>query len=519
MTKPPHAARRADATLRKARAHASDAKVGNARHLSRKTGVRLWVKITAWVVCVAVVAVLGFAGYWYFRLQSNLNTAPLSASGRDKGAHNDATDRLQILIMGTDTRDGKNKAYGTSDQSSGYGNSDVMMLLDISADNQRVSMVSFPRDLVVSIPKCTDPKTKQVKAPRPDAQINSAMSEAGPGCTVDTINKLTGLEIDHFMMADFNAVKELSNQVGGVEVCVNAPIDDPDSRLKLPAGKSLVQGDQALAFLRNRHGVGDGSDITRIKSQQQFLASLARKVRSDGTLTNVPKLLGIADTVTKNLTVDEGLANPQTLITIAQRLEKVDLAKVAFVTVPWEPSVINPTAWVQPKEPDAGQLFKAMREGVDLTNPNPPKATPKPSATPSSTASGTPSATQKPAPGVDQSTAPVTVANASGIEGRSEELNTFLLGKGFLVQAAVPVETTAKTVVYYSSAYRGAAVNVATALGIPQAQLKPSADILGVQVSVGTDFSTGTAYQVVQLPKDIVGQTAADQTCQTAFTG
>jgi len=503
---------------RKARAHAADAKVHEARHLTRPSGAPLWVKITAWVVSVALIAVLGFAGYWYFRLQGNLNTAPLTASGRDKGSLNDATDRLQILIMGTDTRDGKNKAYGTSDQSSGYGNSDVMMLLDISADNQRVSMVSFPRDLVVSIPQCTDPKTKQVKAPRPDAQINSAMSEAGPGCTVDTINKLTGLEIDHFMMADFNAVKELSNEVGGVEVCVNAPIDDPDSRLKLPAGKSLVQGDQALAFLRNRHGVGDGSDITRIKSQQQFLASLARKVRSDGTLTNLPKLLGIADTVTKNLTVDEGLANPQTLITIAQRLQKVDLAKVAFVTVPWEPSVINPTAWVQPKEPDAGQLFKAMREGIDLTNPNAPKPKPKPSATPSSTPSAT--ATKKPAvPAVDQSTAPVTVANATGIEGRSEELNTFLLAKGFLVQAAVPADTSAKTVVYYSSAYRGAAVKVATALGIPQAQLKASADILGVQVAVGTDFTSGTAYQIVQLPKDIVGQTAADQTCATAFSG
>ncbi|MDQ0708693.1 LCP family protein required for cell wall assembly [Arthrobacter woluwensis] len=490
-----------------------------ARHLTRPSGAPLWVKITAWVVSVALIAVLGFAGYWYFRLQGNLNTAPLTASGRDKGGLNDATDRLQILIMGTDTRDGKNKAYGTSDQSSGYGNSDVMMLLDISADNQRVSMVSFPRDLVVSIPQCIDPKTKQVKAPRPNAQINSAMSEAGPGCTVDTINKLTGLEIDHFMMADFNAVKELSNEVGGVEVCVNAPIDDPDSRLKLPAGKSLVQGDQALAFLRNRHGVGDGSDITRIKSQQQFLASLARKVRSDGTLTNIPKLLGIADTVTKNLTVDEGLANPQTLITIAQRLQKVDLAKVAFVTVPWEPSDVNPTAWVQPKEPDAGQLFKAMREGVDLTNPNPPKPKPKPSATPSSTPTPTPTATKKAVPAVDQSTAPVTVANATGIEGRSQELNTFLLAKGFLVQEAVPADTNAKTVVYYSSAYRGAAVNVATALGIPQAQLKPSADILGVQVVVGTDFTTGTAYQVIQLPKDIVGQTAADQTCQTAFSG
>ncbi|MFJ3957799.1 LCP family protein [Arthrobacter sp. NPDC090010] len=516
MTTPHKVKRRADAQPRKARSHASDAKVLGARHLASLNGMPLWAKITAGAMSLILVALLGFAGYWYFRLQGNLSKAPLTASGRSQQAANDATDRLQILIMGTDTRTGKNGAWGSVDQSGGYGNSDVMMLLDISADNQRVSMVSFPRDLVVPIPQCTDPKTKKVWPAQPAAQLNSAMAEAGPGCTVDTISKLVGLQIDHFMLADFNAVTELSKQVGGVEVCVNAPINDPDSGLKLPAGKSLVEGDQALAFLRNRHGVGDGSDITRIKSQQQFLASLARKVRSDGTLTDVPKLLGIADTVTKNLTVDEGLAGPQSLITIAQRLQKVDLSKVAFVTVPWEPSDINPTAWVQAKQPEAGQLFKAMREGVDLTNPN-AKPTATPSATPSATP--TPTSTSKATTGPDQTQAPVTVANGTGVPGRSEALDTFLQAKAFLMQAPITADTTDQTIIYYSSQYQGAAKKVAAALGIPTAQLKPSADILGVQVYVGTDFASGTAYQAVQLPKDIVGQTAADSTCQTAFSG
>ncbi|MDP5226010.1 MULTISPECIES: LCP family protein [Arthrobacter] len=513
MTTPSQVKRRADAQRRKARAHASDSQVPGARHLGLRRGMPLWMKITAGTLSVVLVASLGFAGYWYFRLQGNVSKAPLSASGKEVPVSK-PTDRMQILIMGTDTRAGKNGAWGSVDQSGGYGNSDVMMVMDISADNQRVSVLSIPRDLVVSIPQCTDPKTGKVYPAHDNAQVNSAMSEAGPGCSVDTVSKLLGEQIDHFMLADFNAVTELSKQVGGVEVCVNAAIDDPDSGLKLPAGKSMVEGAQALAFLRNRHGVGDGSDISRIKSQQQFLASMARKVRSDGTLTDVPKLLGIADTVTKNLTVDDGLADPQTLITIAQRLAKVDLSKVAFVTVPWEPAVVNPAAWVQPKEPEASQLFKALRDGVDLTNPNGPK----PSASASPTPTPTPTGTPTPA-GPDQSQAPVTVANGTGVPGRSAELNTFLQAKGFLVQAAIPGDSVDQTIVYYSSQYQGAAKKVAADLGIPLTQLKPSPDILGVQVYVGTDFASGTAYQTVQLPSDIVGQTAAQSTCQTAYTG
>ena len=121
--------------------------------------------------------------------------------------------------------------------------------------------------------------------------INAAMSEAGIGCAVDTVNKLTGLEIDHFMMADFNAVKELSNAVGGVDVCISDAVYDPDSKLRLPKGTSSVQGEQALAFLRTRHAFGDGGDLGRIKAQQGFLSSLTRKIKDDGTLTEPGRML------------------------------------------------------------------------------------------------------------------------------------------------------------------------------------------------------------------------------------
>ena len=206
--------------------------------------------------------------------------------------------------------------------------------------------------------------------------INAAMSEAGIGCAVDTVNKLTGLEIDHFMMADFNAVKELSNTVGGVDVCISDAVYDPDSKLRLPKGTSKVQGEQALAFLRARHAFADGGDLGRIKAQQGFLSSLTRKMKDDGTLSNPGKMLEIADVVTRNLTIDEGMASIPTLLTVGNRLKDIDVGKVAFVAVPTVPAVSDPNR-LQMAEPAASQLFAAMRKDIDLTDPT---ATPSPSA-------------------------------------------------------------------------------------------------------------------------------------------
>ncbi len=484
------------------------------RHVRARRSVPLWVKILGGVVVLGIVSVVAFAGYWTWRLQNNIHEAPLSAGHSTADATNDATDPLQILIIGTDTRSGADSNYGTTADSSGYGNSDVMILLNISADNKVVSMTSFPRDLMVPIPACHDPQTGKDYPAQAVGQINSAMMEAGPGCAVDTVNQLTGLTIDHFMVADFNAVKDLSNEIGGVQVCVNAAIDDPYSGLKLPAGTSTVQGEMALAFLRSRHGVGDGSDLSRIKSQQEFLASLARKVKSDGTLTNVPKLLSIADTITQNLTVDSGLANPQSMITIASRFRSVDLSKVAFVTVPWEPYTGDPNR-VQLKQPDAAALFDALRQNRDLTAPA-ASAT----ASASSSASASPSASAAPttpaAPAYDKAAQPVSVANGTGATGRAGELATFLKGQGFTQTTAFNAAATDTTNVYYGANFADVAKDVAAALGIPSSQVQSADNVNGVQVYVGSDFASGTHY-TPKLPNNVVSQTAAQSTCQTAF--
>ena len=464
-----------------------------------------WVKALTAVVSVLLLGVLAFGGYWAWRLQSNISTSQLSAGGeRTEGAVNDSTDRLQILVLGSDTRSGSNSQYGTADQSSGYGQSDVMMLLDISADNKHVNVVSFPRDLLVDVPACTDSKTNQTYPEQKSAMINSAMAQAGIGCAVDTVNKLTGLEVDHFMMADFNAVKELSNAVGGVEVCVTEAVNDPDSHLNLPAGTSQVQGDQALAFLRTRHAFANGGDLGRIQAQQGFLASLSRKLKSEGTLGNPQKVLTIADTITKNLTVDSGLASVPSLLTIANRLKNIDPANINFITTPTVPSPQDPNRLAL-DEPAASNFFKALRNSPDLSQPAP--AAPETPAAPA-------------APAYDKSLQPVSIANGTGVTGRSKAIAGLLSDAGFTKLTQLPAQAQGQTMVYYSAGFEDVAADVAALFGLPASSIQQVANIQGVQLYAGTDFASGSKPAAPPSSADssgsVVAQTGSDQKCQSA---
>ena len=472
----------------------------------------VWLKIVTGILSLVMIGALAFAGFWFVRLQSNISKAPLNAGGGGTDAPvSDATGRMQILILGSDTRDGLNGEYGTSDDSKGYGKSDVMMLMDISEDNKRVSVISFPRDLLVDIPECKDEKTKQTFPARSGVMINEAMGEAGIGCAVDTVNKLTGLTVDHFMMADFNAVKELSNAVGGVDVCISDAVYDPDSRLRLPKGTSAVQGEMALAFLRTRHAFADGGDLGRIRAQQGFLSSLTRKIKDEGTLSDPGRMLKIADVVTQNLTVDEGLASVPSLLTIGNRLKDIDISKVAFVAVPTTPALVDPNR-LQIAEPAGPQLFSALQRDIDLTDPTAP-TTPAPSETPS--AASTETAT--PLPPYDKAVQPVTVANGSGLPGRSQEIVQALVSGGFTQTGRFEAVAVDQSVVYYGTGFQDVAADVAAQLGIPAAQILPAPAVSGVQVYLGTDFTSGTTYGAkVALPDDIVNQTAGDATCQQA---
>jgi LCP family protein required for cell wall assembly len=504
----------------------------------------LWLKIVAGVLALTLAAGVGVVVFKIVGLRDSITTTPLNLGTGGPGLPVDLSrDPVQILILGTDTRDGTDGKYGSNDSSAGWGKSDVMMLLNLSADRKRVTVVSLPRDLLTTIPSCTDPETEQVYPEQQSAQLNAALSYGGPGCTVAAVNEMTGLEIDHFMMADFNAVKELSTVIGGVDVCVNEPINDSYSKLKLPAGVSSVQGEQALAFLRTRHSFGDGGDRGRIRAQQSFLASMARKIQSEGTLTNVPRLYSIAEAVVSNLTVDEGLAEIPRLLALADRVKSVDLGKVAFVSLPTQASPVDANRLVLDEEP-AQELFKILREDGDVTAPevntagsSDAKSTDKagngstsdagdgtsaPGTDDGGAAAGAttepgnePSAGQD-VPAFDPSVQPVQVVNASGAADRGEELTKQLHALGYLLAtpAAGDAERTT-TQLYYSAGFEQVALSLAEELNVPRANVLVSGDFYGVALSVGKDFASGKQLaKTGGVAGGFKGQTADQVTCQ-----
>lgn len=457
------------------------------------------------LLSLTLVSGLVFAGVQLMRLQSNFDTKPLNiGQGQDEFPADTNKDSMQILVLGTDNRDGQDS-----------NNSDVMMLVNMAADRSHVTVVSFPRDLLVPLPACTDPDSGMQYQAMDLGQLNGALGNGGPGCTVAAINEVTGLNVDHFMMADFNAVEELSNTLGGVEVCVNQPIDDPLSGLNIPAGVSSIQGDQALAFLRTRHGFGNGGDEGRIAAQQSFLASMFRKVQGEGTLNNLPRLYSIAETVTKNLTVDEGLTDIPTLIALAGRLKDVDLGNVAFVTVPVTPYELDPNRLVL-DEAAAQPLFDALVSDQPVTGEAEPEA-PAAEAT-EGTEAPAPEATE---PAVDPAAIPVTFLDGISGEasGRDAELARYLLSEGFTqaIAGGLSQSTTPGTQVFFTPGYDTMAQEVADALNIPSSQVSASAAVSGVVVQVGADFRTGNTMKDSGDLGSLTGQTAAQVTCQSAF--
>ena len=490
----------------------SDSRAANpgGRHLGRRGAAHPVLRAVAVILSLTLVSGLAFVGVQVIRLQNNLDTKPLNlGSGQESAIPVDTnTDPLQILILGTDNREGQDS-----------NNSDVMMLANMSADRSHVTVISFPRDLLVPLPECTDPETGSTYPAMDLGQLNGALGNGGPGCTVAAINELTGLSIDHFMMADFDAVKELSDTLGGVDVCVNQPVEDELSGLSLPAGVSSVQGDQALAFLRTRHGFGNGGDEGRIRAQQSFLASMVRKVQDEGTLNNLPKLYSIAETVTQNLTVDKALTSPSSLIALAGRLKDVDLGRVAFVTAPVVPYEYDNNRLVL-DEAAAEPLFTAMVEDRDITEPAAPE--PAPGTPP---ADGTPAPPAEEAPVFDPATIPVTILDATGADdqagtgSRDQALAAFLLSEGFALAASGGQTDAASpaTQIFFGPGYQEMAQQVAAALGVPEVQVVASNLVTGVSVQVGQDFTTGNTMPDAGDVGGLSGQTAAQVTCQSAF--
>jgi LCP family protein required for cell wall assembly len=296
-----------------------------------------WRKYVRWAfkgLAVGMGALLAVTGISVFQLSNTLkenNIQLVDAEGNAfaQPSVEDLNGPVNILLVGSDTRKGQGKGYG--DDTSELA--DVIMLLHISADRKNAVALSFPRDLLVPIPACPDPEGGSFSA-MSRQQINSSIAYGGPVCTLLTIQNLTGVRIPYLAMIDFRGVIEMSNAIGGVEVCVANPIDDPQSKLQLEAGMHNLQGRQALAFLRTRYGVGDGSDLARISNQQVFLTSLLRKVKNEGVLNNPIYMYSLANAAARNMKLSDSMTDLGTMVALAGALRNVDLDKMTFLQVP-----------------------------------------------------------------------------------------------------------------------------------------------------------------------------------------
>ncbi len=238
---------------------------------------------------------------------------------------------ISVLVIGSDTREGQGSTeYGPV----GSSLADVIILFHISADRKNAVALSFPRDLMVSVPSCPDPDGGEPSSPKEFAQINSTLQIGGPACTLLAVQQLTGVTIPYLAMIDFKGVIAMSEAVGGVDVCVAEPISDPKTNLYLDAGEHTLEGADALAFLRTRYGVGDGSDLSRISNQQVFLTSLARKLKDEGALTNPFSMFRIGTAALENMTLSNSLTNLGVIFGMAREANDVDLDKITFLKLP-----------------------------------------------------------------------------------------------------------------------------------------------------------------------------------------
>ncbi len=318
----------------------------------------------SFLAVVMVLASLGAYGV-YRHLTGNITSVHV-----DGLTHRSVYGVQNILLLGSQTRKGQGRGFG-SNPSLDTSNSDNILLVHLDATHTHAIILSIPRDTIVYEPGC---KARPgigvgVWGPYQSAIIDGAMNIGGPSCAVKTVTDLTGVKLDHFVMFDFNSFRKMVDVLGGVEVCVPPRgYHDPFSRLNLTGGKHLLTYNQALAYVRTRHGVsaqGDtGGDLPRIMLQQAFISSVIQKVNTQGILSNSLLLLRIADTATKALTVDQGLDSVDKLLGLGRTLVHLRARNVTLITMPTVLDTSPAEAGrLLPEEPQDDVIFQMINNG------------------------------------------------------------------------------------------------------------------------------------------------------------
>jgi LCP family protein required for cell wall assembly len=325
---------------------------------------------------VAVVAVVAGIGVFalYHKLESNITKVSVGhLSGKT------VYGSLNILVLGSQTRLGQRGYFGY-DATPGVSNSDNLLLIHLDPTHTHAIVLSIPRDTFVYQPACQERSyvgtgVWPAQQYPPGAIIDGALNIGGPTCAVQTVEALTGIQLDHFVEFNFNSFRTMVGELGGVEVCVppGPGYHDTAANLNLSPGVHWVDYSQALAYVRQRHDLGGpdaGGDLPRIEVQQAFVSSVIQKVNSEGLLTNIPRLLSIASTATQNVTVDQGLGSVSALMHLAESLAHLQAKNVSLITMPATTDTFDYPAYDQhlmPVQPQDDVLFQMILTGQPWT--------------------------------------------------------------------------------------------------------------------------------------------------------
>jgi len=312
--------------------------------------------VLASLVTVGMVTGLGVV-YLYRHFNDNLDVVNLEGQMKGRPDKKDVDtgpkEPLNILVMGSDTRDGEGN--NIDNLTGGGERSDTTIMFHLSANREFAYGISIPRDTLVDRPDCYD-KNGDVIPGEENAMWNEAFSLGGPACTMQQFEQLTGIRLDHYVVLDFAGFQDMVDAIDGVEVCIPEDISDPAHGINIPAGTREIEGKEALNYVRARYTLGDGSDIGRIKRQQAFIAAMANKVLARGTLARFDRLVGFLDAATKSLQTDFDSIFKIGRVGIG--FKNIGLDNIKFVTVPFKYSEEQPgrVEWL----PEAKQLWKKV---------------------------------------------------------------------------------------------------------------------------------------------------------------
>jgi LCP family protein required for cell wall assembly len=433
-------------------------------------------------IAVAVLSVLVFAvsGTAWAALSGSVGTM---AGALGAGPVGDAADgATDILLVGVDSRtDAQGRPLPAdalrslgAGAAEGVVNTDTMMLVRVPNDGSRAVAFSIPRDSYVTIPGAF--RRDKINSAYPGAKSDEAVrlvqsgitdprevdvrsSDAGRQELVRAVAELTGLTVDHYAEVNLMGFYTLTNAIGGVDVCLKNPVDDELSGARFPAGPRTVAGHDALAFVRQRHGLPQG-DLDRIRRQQAFLASLSRKVLSSGTLADPFTLTRLLDAVRQSVVLD----GDWDLLRFGQQMQDVSAGAVAFLTIPTNGTrFVDGRGEVLDVDPGAVQRFVADAIGPEESG----------------------GGDEGPAP----ATIPVDVRNASGTEGAAARVVAVLSAQGYARTVAGNAEGPApRSEVLFGPAGDEAGARVARSLEDLPTRFDPAVPPHAVRVVLAADY-------------------------------